>query len=215
MTQGSIETTNYYTIKIGEAFLKEFKAGGIYGFRDEQPYIRNVSLSGNESDAYKWYFDSLAEVGDEKDFQHEKNFVETLKLLQDNGMTCKVCKTTIVTTTEQTEVLFVEGKEKKLDGLATGGLVGGSGKLAVLHKDFVLNKGDAEKLFQSIEKFGQNISEVMNSYVEFAKQENKGDELSNTIRKICEQTINDTDTKKASEFADRITKALKNNKGMR
>lgn len=197
MTRGNKETVSYYTIKIGSAFIKEFKVGGVYGFADDQePYIRNMSLSGQESDAYKWHFDSLATVGEEDDVYREKDFLDALKLLEDNGMDCKVLKTTTVTTEEQKEVSFVDGKESNRKGFSEGGFTGVSGALAILHNDFVLNKGDTEKLFQSAEKTAALLSKSV-------------DGIAEAIQQVCKDALVTQKKEEVNDVALAILKSLK------
>lgn len=217
MTQGSKQIETYYTIKIGNAFVREIKIGG--GYSNQKVYLKDLSLTQYEVDIKKWCFDSLAFAGTEDDQRQEKYFKEALELLKDNGMNYKVLKTTIMTTEEQKEVSFKDGKESNRKGFSEGGLAGESGRLAVLHNDFVLNKGDAEKLFQSAKQFGQNISEVLDSYVEFAKQGDKEDEevpdIFDSVYAVCIQAIKDTDEKKATELTASLLKALNRNKNLK
>lgn len=171
MTQGNIETTNYYTIKLGSMFLENIKKG--FDFDEETRTCRFISSSSNELYARKWKFNELSENETSEEYSTRKDFLETCDLLKAQGTQFKVLKTTTVTTVEQKEVLFIDGNEKGLEGLAVGGLVGGNGKLTFLHNDFVLNKGDAEKLFQSAEKtvalLSKSVDEISDAFQQMSK----------------------------------------------
>jgi len=112
MTQGNKETVVQYIIKIGQLYLGEINIG--YSLEDGRtPILMNFKLTHREKEAFKWYFDSLSEAGTVADSYEEDGFVEALNLLEENGMSPKVFKTSVVTTVEQKEVSFVNGKEKK------------------------------------------------------------------------------------------------------
>ena len=160
MTQGSKETLNYYTIKIGDVYLKEFKKGGLYGSADVQPYLMDMSLSIHENKAYKWHFDSLAEIGEEGDVYREKDFTETLKILENNGIAYKVLKTTVVTLEGQKEVTFVDGKEEQisveaLEFAATIAKEGGE-FIGNTLKTILTRISDVPSVKESLEKYGFN-----------------------------------------------------------
>lgn len=297
MTEGNIETVNYYTIKIGSLFLESIKKG--FDFDEEKRTCRSISSSSSESYARKWQFNELSENETSDEYHIRKDFLETYNLLKAQGTQFKVLKTTTVTTVEQKEVLFIDGKEKELERLAVGGLV--SGKSVVLHNDFIINKGNAEKLFvttsykEAIEALNKEIKSLQDSQIKFpiyskqyqdalkaeielqkekksvlepqsvaleeeilvAKTQKYMDEiyritkesgiaigeslksvlpripnvdkanesaetideekveLFDSIYKICQQAIKDSDDKKASEFMDSLSKMIKNNKGLR
>lgn len=107
---------------------------------------------------------------------------------------------------------MTDGLPESLLGGVCGytGAWGEGGKLAILHNDLILNKEDAEKLFKSAAEsatlLGKSISEVMDSYIEFAKHGDKEEELSSIIRKICEDTIE----AKEKQNTENLVNAIKN-----
>lgn len=107
---------------------------------------------------------------------------------------------------------FKNNKEMNFRGYSSGGLDGGGGKLAVLHEDeLILNKEETENLLQSAVEsatlLGKSLSEVMDSYIEFAKQEDVDESKKFKLRKM--QEILDEKTLAAKEEGIAIGNALK------
>jgi hypothetical protein len=118
------------------------------------------------------------------------------------------------------EIINKKVREKEMtDGLpesllsSVGGYTGtwgASGVSAALHNnELILNKEDTEKLLTAVKSatlLGRYVSEVMDSYIEFAKKGDKEEELSRIIRKICEDVIE----AKEKQNTETIVNAIKN-----
>lgn len=182
-----------YTIAIGA----EFKEGTTV-FNHTQVYYDSVILEVKvyKGDKYNVLFRKKETI--EKDRKDRKETYDAVK-----RSTCNLVK-------ERKNEIDKEEREKEMTKGLPESLIQDQ-VTGTLHKnELVLNKEETERLFQMVERLGSSLSEVIDSYVEFAKKGYQDDDFSNIVRKICEDVIEKREKQSVENLADTIMKKLRN-----